>query len=73
MKYRDPIDMCHFQGLTHDEAARRLGWPVGTVRSRLSAGRLRLRSRLCAGDSRPAYRAWPRPWPAKPERPSREL
>ena len=44
--YRDPIILCHVEGQTHDQAASRLGWPVGTVRSRLSRGRERLRSRL---------------------------
>jgi RNA polymerase sigma factor (sigma-70 family) len=45
-KYREPIELCHLEGLTHEEAARRLGWPVGTVRSRLFGGRRRLRLRL---------------------------
>jgi RNA polymerase sigma factor (sigma-70 family) len=44
--FRAPIVLCHLEGLTHDQAAHRLGWPVGTVRSRLSRGRDRLRSRL---------------------------
>ncbi|WP_435018118.1 RNA polymerase sigma factor [Tundrisphaera sp. TA3] len=45
-KYRVPLVLCYLEGLTHDEAATRLGWPVGTVRSRLAGGRDRLRSRL---------------------------
>ena len=45
-KYRAPIVLCYLEGLTHDEAADRLSWPVGTVRSRLSRARDRLRSRL---------------------------
>ncbi len=45
-KFRLPIVLCHLEGLTHDEAARRLRVPVGTVRSRLSRGRDRLRDRL---------------------------
>ena len=38
--------LCYFEGLTHDQAASRLRWPVGTVKTRLSRGRERLRSRL---------------------------
>src|SRR5262249_9109898 len=45
-KYRLAIELCHLQGLTHEAAAQRLGWPVGTVRSRPSGGRARLRRRL---------------------------
>ena len=44
-KYRTRIVLCYLEGLTHDEAAARLSWPVGTVRSRL-AGRDRLHDRL---------------------------
>ena len=45
-KYRDPLVLCYLEGLTHDQAAGQLAWPVGTVRSRLAGGRDRLRSRL---------------------------
>ncbi|QDV38606.1 RNA polymerase sigma factor [Tautonia plasticadhaerens] len=45
-RHRLPIVLCLVEGLTHDEAARRLDWPVGTVRSRLARGRDRLRDRL---------------------------
>jgi hypothetical protein len=45
-RYRTPIVLCYFEGLTHDEAAARLTWPVGTVRSRLARARDRLRTRL---------------------------
>jgi RNA polymerase sigma factor (sigma-70 family) len=45
-KYRAPIVLCYMEGLTHDEAATSLRWPVGTVRSRLSRGRDALRRRL---------------------------
>ena len=45
-KYRAPVVLCYLEGLTHDEAAARLKWPVGTVRSRLSRARDRLRGRL---------------------------
>ncbi len=45
-KYRAPLVLCYLEGLTHDEAAEHLRWPVGTVRSRLAGGRDRLRARL---------------------------
>jgi RNA polymerase sigma factor (sigma-70 family) len=45
-KFRAPIVLCYLEGLTHDEAATRLSWPVGTIRSRLSRGRDALRHRL---------------------------
>lgn len=45
-RYREAIEACDLDGCSHEEAALRLGWPVGTVRSRLSRGRDRLRGRL---------------------------
>ncbi len=45
-KYRAPVVLCYLEGLTHDEAAHRLGWPVGTVRSRMAWARDKLRHRL---------------------------
>ena len=45
-RYREPIVLCHLEGLTQEQAARRLGWPIGTVQSRLARGRERLRHRL---------------------------
>jgi RNA polymerase sigma factor (sigma-70 family) len=45
-RYRVPLVLCHLEGLHHHEVARRLGCPVGTVESRLSRARERLRCRL---------------------------
>ncbi len=45
-KYRVPLVLCYLEGLTHDEAAGQLDWPVGTVRSRMAQARDRLRTRL---------------------------
>jgi RNA polymerase sigma factor (sigma-70 family) len=45
-RYRLPFLLCHFEGLTNEEAARRLGCPRGTILSRLSRARDRLRQRL---------------------------
>ena len=45
-RFRDPVVLCHLEGLTHDQAADRLRLPVGTVRSRLARARTKLRDRL---------------------------
>ena len=45
-KYRAPLILCDLEGRTHQEAARCLGWPIGTVKSRQSSGRGLLRERL---------------------------
>jgi len=45
-RYREAIVLCDLQGETHEEAARRLGRPVGTISARLSRARERLRGRL---------------------------
>ncbi|MBN9517678.1 sigma-70 family RNA polymerase sigma factor, partial [bacterium] len=44
--YRAPILLCYFEGLTRAEAARRLGWPPGTVDGRLARAKDRLAARL---------------------------
>jgi RNA polymerase sigma factor (sigma-70 family) len=45
-RYRVPVVLCLLEGFSHEQAARHLGWPLGTVKSRLAHGRERLRSRL---------------------------
>ena len=64
-RFRAAIVLCDVQGLTHEQAARHLGCPVGTVKSRLARGRERLRHRLTrrgvaphAGAIAPAFSAF---------------
>ncbi|HUR53044.1 MAG TPA: sigma-70 family RNA polymerase sigma factor [Gemmataceae bacterium] len=45
-RYRVPVLLCFFEGLTHAEAARRIGWPVGTVAGRLARAKDMLARRL---------------------------
>jgi RNA polymerase sigma factor (sigma-70 family) len=45
-RFRAAVVLCYFEGKTVDEAARQLGWPRGTVASRLARARERLRVRL---------------------------
>jgi RNA polymerase sigma-70 factor (ECF subfamily) len=45
-KYRAPVVLCDLEGWTHDAAARRLGWPAGSMSRRLGRARRLLRRRL---------------------------
>src|SRR5262249_40063335 len=45
-RYRAPIILCFLQGRTHEEAARELQWPLGTLKCRIVRARERLRVRL---------------------------
>lgn len=42
-RYRVVVQLCDVDGLSYEEAARRLGIPLGTLRSRLSRARTALR------------------------------
>ncbi len=52
--YRDALLLIAWGELTYEQAAVTLGVPVGTVRSRLSRARARLRRELEEGDADPA-------------------
>jgi Sigma-70, region 4 len=45
-RHRAPFVLCYLEGKTTDEAARQLGWPRGTVATRLAGARKRLRTAL---------------------------
>ena len=45
-RYREPVVLCYLEGLTTEEAALRIGCPNGTIFSRLSRARERLRGQL---------------------------
>jgi len=44
--HRLPLILCYLEGKTHVEAARDLGWPSGSMSSRLTQARAKLRRRL---------------------------
>jgi RNA polymerase sigma-70 factor, ECF subfamily len=43
---RDPIELGFFDGITHEEIARRSGIPLGTIKTRIRSGLRKLRSVL---------------------------
>jgi RNA polymerase sigma factor (sigma-70 family) len=45
-RFRQPLILCYLEGLTQEEAAKRLGWTVPTVKGRLKRGRALLGRRL---------------------------
>ncbi len=53
-RYRAVVVLCYLQGATTEEASRLLGWPRGTVLSRLASARQRLRQRLIRRGIAPA-------------------
>lgn len=46
--YRAAVTLVYLEGATHQEAASRLGWPLGTLKVRLVRARRLLRDRLAA-------------------------
>jgi membrane fusion protein (multidrug efflux system) len=53
-RYRSVLVLCCLEGLTQQQAAVQLGWPLGTVQSRLARGRRRLCARLARRGVTPA-------------------
>jgi RNA polymerase sigma factor (sigma-70 family) len=45
-RYRSALVLCYLQGKTHEEAARQLGCPLTTLRTRVARGRKLLRDQL---------------------------
>ena len=44
--FREPLILCHLEGLTQEQAAAQLRCPLGTIQSRLARGRAKLKARL---------------------------
>jgi RNA polymerase sigma factor (sigma-70 family) len=56
-RYRVPLILCDLEGRTYEEAARMLGRPIGTIKSRLARGREHLRGRMIRRGVAPAVLA----------------
>jgi RNA polymerase sigma factor (sigma-70 family) len=56
-RYREPVVLCYLEGLTYAEAAERLRCPAGTIATRLSRARERLRVLLLRHGVAPAAAA----------------
>lgn len=50
-KQRETIELAYMRHMTHEEIARELGEPAGTVKSRLSSGLRKLRETFAPGGS----------------------
>ncbi len=44
--FREPLILCYLDGLTQEQAAAQLHCPLGTIQSRLSRGRAKLKARF---------------------------
>jgi|GEM_PF-4998107 len=44
--FRTPLVLCYLEGATQEQAAARLGWPIGTLQSRLARGKAKLKASL---------------------------
>lgn len=53
LEQRQVIELAYYQGLSHSQIAEYLGWPVGTVKTRLRLGMEQLRQHWLA-DEKPA-------------------
>jgi RNA polymerase sigma factor (sigma-70 family) len=51
---RAPLVLCYLEGKARDEAARELGWSLGTLKRRLAQGRTALRARIAGRGISPA-------------------
>jgi len=49
---RRPIELAYYQGLSHSQIAEELGWPIGTVKTRLRLGMEQLRRNWLGQDVR---------------------
>jgi RNA polymerase sigma factor (sigma-70 family) len=53
-KFRVPLVLCYLEGLTRDEAAQQIGWPLSLLKTRLEQARERLQGRLVSRGLTPA-------------------
>ena len=72
--FRRAVVLCYFEGLSPDEAAARLRWPSGTLRSRLVRARRSCAAAWLAAVWSSRRPRWPRCWrrdrPRRPSHPS---